>query len=92
MLAHIVGADCYEEFKIVYENKIRIENNAVYLWLSIVNRLLVLVFSFYLLSETITGDLIYLPVLNVLCGTIICGVRLLKSEKISKWITLCRKQ
>jgi hypothetical protein len=88
----MVGVDCYEEFKMVYEKKLRIIDNNVYLWITIVNRLLVMVFSFYLLSQMITGDLIYLPVLNILSGLVICGVRLLKSEKISRWISLCRKQ
>lgn len=83
-LAHINGIDSYEEFKVIFMDKVRIEHNNLYVWLSTGNRFLVCVLMFYVLSQVKAGDLTIMPVVAVLSSVFVVSLRLVKSERFKK--------
>jgi hypothetical protein len=65
-------------------NKVRIEHNNMYLWLSTGNRLLICVLMFYVFSQMKGGDLTIMPIAAIVSSIFVLSLRLVKSEKFQK--------
>ena len=59
--------------------KVRIEHNNMYIWLSTGNRFLVCILMFYVLSQMKGGDLRIMPVASILSSLLVFSLRLVKS-------------
>jgi hypothetical protein len=91
-LAHTNGIDTYEGFKVVFDHRLRIEHNNLYLWISTGNRLLAFAIMFYVLSQSKIGDLLIMPLVTILSGFAVLSLRTVKSKKVQEIWTKLRSK
>lgn len=89
--AHFLACDAYE----LLMNKLglpfmNIKHYLPYFILTIANRIIVLIFLFYVMSLSKTGDLLYMPIVSLIAGLGIILTRIFNSDKITNCVSKLR--
>lgn len=89
--AHFLNCDAYELLMSkLAKPYININHYLPFLIVGMLNRVIVMLFLVYVLAKAGTGDLLYVPLIGVLCGLGIIVTRVINSEKCQACVNRIR--